>query len=101
MKPRLRRTSLVASAGALLALFVAVGALGAYRYGDAYWLYRGFPPPKDPAFVKQTGTTQEISVQSAALGGRSQQIEVYLPPGYGSASTRSYPVIDLLHGCSG
>src|SRR5438067_3682836 len=101
MKPRLRRTSLVASAGALLALFVAVGAIGAYRYGYAYWLYRGFPPPKDPAFVKETGTTQELSVASPALGGRSQSVEVYLPPGYETSPTRRYPVVYLLHGFPG
>ena len=101
MKPRLRRTSLVASAGALLALFVAVGALGAYRYGYAYWLYRGFPPPRDPAFVTKTGTAQEISVTSPALGGRSQPVEVYLPPGYSDSPARRYPVVYLLHGFPG
>src|SRR5437763_915540 len=101
MKPRLRRTSLVAAAGALLALFVAVGALGAYRYGYAYWLYRGFPPPRDPAFVTKTGTAQEISVTSPALGGRSQPVEVYLPPGYSDSPARRYPVVYLLHGFPG
>jgi enterochelin esterase-like enzyme len=40
-------------------------------------------------------------VQSAALGGRSQQVEVYLPPGYDSSPTRRYPVIYLLHGFPG
>ena len=77
------------------------GALGVYRYTRNYWLYRGFPPPKDPAFVTTPGTTEEISVQSAALGGRSQQVEVYLPPGYASDPTRRYPVFYLLHGFPG
>jgi enterochelin esterase-like enzyme len=83
------------------ALFVAGGAVGVYRYGWNYWLYRGFPPPKDPAFVTTAGTTQEISVPSPALGGRTQQVVVYLPPGYASNPTRRYPVFYLLHGFPG
>ena len=96
-----RRTALLAASLALLGLFLAVGAVGAYRYGHDYWLYRGFPAPKDPAFVKQTGTAQEISVRSPALGGRSQPVEIYLPPGYASSPLRRYPVIYLLHGFPG
>ena len=83
------------------ALFVAGGALGVYRYGWNYWLYRGFPPPKDPAFVTTPGTTESISVQSPALGGRNQDVEVYLPPGYANDPTRRYPVFYLLHGFPG
>ena len=82
-------------------LFLAGGALGVYRYVRGYWLYRGFPPPKDPAFVVTHGTTDEISVGSAALGGRSQQVVVYLPPGYATDPTRRYPVFYLLHGFPG
>ena len=85
----------------LLMLFVAGGGLGAYRYARGYWLYRGFPPPQDPAFVRQTGTAETISVQSPALGGRSQPVEVYLPPGYADSPNRRYPVIYLLHGFPG
>jgi len=85
----------------LAVAFVAGGALGVYRYAWNFWLYRGFPPPKDPAFVTTTGTTDEISVRSAALGGRSQQVEVYLPPGYASQPSRRYPVFYLLHGFPG
>ena len=84
-----------------LAGFLTVGAVGLWRYGWNYWLYRGFPPPKDPAFVTTAGTTQEISVSSPALGGRSQQVVVYLPPGYASNPTRRYPVFYLLHGFPG
>jgi enterochelin esterase-like enzyme len=84
----------------LAVLFVAGGALGVYRYAWNFWLYRGFPPPKDPAFVTTTGTTEEISVRSPALGGRSQQVDVYLPPGY-ATSTKRYPVLYLLHGFPG
>jgi hypothetical protein len=81
----MRRDSrpLFAAAGAvILVAFVGVGALGLLRYLRGYWLYRGFPPPKDPAYVSRPGTEQEISVASPALGGRSQQVLVYLPPGY-------------------
>jgi len=94
-----RRLLLLAAAGAVL-LFLLVGALGLYRYLDSYWLYRGFPPPKDPAFVKQQGTTQTIHVTSPAIGGRSEQVVVYLPPDY-AQSTQRYPVLYLLHGFPG
>jgi enterochelin esterase-like enzyme len=94
-----RRLLLPAGAAALL-LFVGIGALGLYRYLDSYWLYRGFPPPHDPAFVTQQGTVQTIRVQSAAVGGRSQRVLVYLPPDY-ATSTQRYPVLYLLHGFPG
>jgi enterochelin esterase-like enzyme len=91
-----------AALGAVLVLaFVGVGALGAYRYLRGYWLYRGFPPPADPAFVAQAGTTQTLGVTSPALGGRTQQVIVYLPPGYGTDTSRRYPVLYLLHGFPG
>ncbi len=81
--------------------FVGVGALGLYRYGRGFWLYRGFPPPRDPAFVGSTGTAERIYVQSAALGGRRQAVDVYLPPGYDASPRRRYPVFYLLHGFPG
>ena len=80
---------------------VAIGALGAYRYLQNYWLYRGFPPPKDPAYVQQTGTALQLSVKSRALGGRSQEVDVYLPPGYSTHPNARYPVFYLLHGFPG
>jgi enterochelin esterase-like enzyme len=98
---RTRRALLASGAGLLTCLFVAGGAVGVYRYGWNYWLYRGFPPPKDPAFVTNQGTTEQISIASPALGGRSQQVVVYLPPGYASNPTRRYPVFYLLHGFPG
>jgi hypothetical protein len=55
-----------------LAAFVAVGSLGLYRYLDNYWVYRGFPPPRDPGFVTARGTAERFYVTSPALGGRSQ-----------------------------
>src|SRR6266700_5596712 len=90
-----------ASAVVLACAFVAVGFVGADRYARNYWLYRGFPPPRDPAYVTQPGSSQHIHVASAALGGRLQGVYVYLPPGYNDAPNRRYPVLYLLHGFPG
>ena len=81
--------------------FLAVGFVGVDRYGRNYWLYRGFPPPHDPAFVKERGTVQHLKVASAALGGRKQDVYVYLPPGYEQQPHRRYSVVYLLHGFPG
>jgi enterochelin esterase-like enzyme len=99
--PRGRRTfgwsvALVATAAALTA-----GLAGVYRYLDNFWLYRGYAPPRDPAWVKQRGTVQTIAVSSPAIGGRSQQVIVFLPPGYTTHPRRRYPVFYLLHGSPG
>jgi enterochelin esterase-like enzyme len=85
----------------IAAAFIAVGFVGVKRYGTNYWLYRGFPPPVDPAYVKVKGVEKRISVTSAALGGRRQEVYVYLPPGYASHPRKRYPVIYLLHGFPG
>jgi len=85
----------------VLAAFVAVGLLGAFRYGTDYWRYRGFPPPRDPAYVQAKGTVDKLTVPSPALGGRAQEVYVYLPPGYASTPNRRYPVLYLLHGFPG
>src|SRR5713226_8963535 len=82
----------VAGVALLLALFLIVGGIGLDRYLRNFWLYRGFSPPVDPAFVTQKGTVETIKVTSPALGGRSQQVIVYLPPGYASHPHRRYPV---------
>src|SRR5205809_886121 len=90
--------------GLACAVLVAGGALGTFRYLRNYWLYRGFDPPRDPAFVRQlgdVGTTQRLYVASAALGGRRQPVDVYLPPGYAQDPARRYPVFYRLHGCPG
>lgn len=89
-----------AAAAALLA-FVAVGALGLYRYIDNYWVYRGFAPPRDAPFVKVRGESQRFYLASPALGGRRQPVDVYLPPGYASHPKQRYPVMYLLHGVPG
>ena len=85
----------------LLAAFLAVGGIALYRYVDNFWLYRGFAPPRDPAWVTERGTTIRLYVKSAALGGRSQPVDVYLPPGYASHPNRRYGVLYLLHGVPG
>ena len=85
----------------LLASFLGVGGIGVYRYLQNYWLYRGFRPPKDPAFVQARGTTERFYVASAALGGRRQPVDVYLPPGYAEHPNRRYAVFYLLHGFPG
>lgn len=87
--------------GAALAALVAVGLVGTYRYVENYWLYRGFAPPRDPAYVRQQGTSERFYLASAALGGRRQPIDVYLPPGYRIHPHRRYPVLYLLHGVPG
>jgi enterochelin esterase-like enzyme len=95
-----RKPLLLAAPAAAFTLFLSVGLLGVYRYVNSFWLYRGFPPPHDPSFVHQFGTFQTIRVTSPAVGGRSQRVVVYLPPGYATA-TRRYPVLYLLHGFPG
>ena len=86
---------------AALSAFLAVGAVGLYRYVEGYWLYRGFAPPRDPAYVHVHGTQQRFYLASAALGGRRQPVDVYLPPGYATHPHRRYPVLYLLHGVPG
>jgi enterochelin esterase-like enzyme len=91
-----RTAALVATAAALTA-----GLIGVYRYLDNFWLYRGYAAPHDPAWVTERGTAQTIAVTSPAIGGRSQQVIVYLPPGYAAHPRRRYPVFYLLHGSPG
>jgi enterochelin esterase-like enzyme len=84
-----------------LALLLAVGIVAGYRYVDNFWVYRGFQPPHDAAWVRRRGTTQRFYLASAALGGRRQPVDVYLPPGYASHPRRRYGVLYLLHGVPG
>jgi enterochelin esterase-like enzyme len=93
-----------AASGAFVLVFVVVGTTGLLRYGRNFWLYRGFAPPRDPAFVKalgDVGTTKRLYVRSPALGDRPQPVDVYLPPGYEAQPSRRYPVFYLLHGFPG
>jgi enterochelin esterase-like enzyme len=97
--PRLAPRAVAVSAA--VSAFVAVGLLGTYRYLDNYWVYRGFAPPKDAAYVRAHGEASRFYVASPALGGRRQPVDVYLPPGYGSHPHLHYPVVYLLHGFPG
>jgi enterochelin esterase-like enzyme len=92
---------LAAGVGAALAAFLVVGLFGVRGYVDNFLLYRGFPPPREPAFVKHPGTLVKLGVPSSALGGRHQETYVYLPPGYASHPHERYPVLYLLHGFPG
>jgi enterochelin esterase-like enzyme len=95
-----RRWAVVGLATLAVVAFVAVGLLGVERYAWNYWLYRGFAPPQDPAYVTVQGTTEKIGVVSPALG-RTQTAYVYLPPGYAAHPHRHYPVVYLMHGFPG
>jgi enterochelin esterase-like enzyme len=90
----------VVAAAAALVAFLAVGLIGARAYVGNFLTYRGFDPPRDPAFA-QPGTLQRIDVPSPALGGRRQEAYVYLPAGYAQSPSRRYPVLYLLHGFPG
>jgi putative tributyrin esterase len=98
---RHNRLALWALGATATILAVGGGLIGTYRYLDNYWLYRGFAPPKDPAFVTSKGKFVHFDVRSAALGGRRQPVYLYLPPGYGTHPARRYPVVYLLHGFPG
>ena len=99
----LRRVDVVTGAlvAALGVCFLAGGLWGAHRYLANFLTYRGFAPPRDPALVTTPGTTVKLDVPSAALGGRSQEVYVYLPSGYAAHPQRRYPVVYLLHGFPG
>jgi len=88
-------------AAAALAAFVAVGLIGARGYLENFLQFSGFAPPREPAYVTQPGTVQRLELASAALGGRKQEVYVYLPSGYAQHPGRRYPVLYLLHGFPG
>jgi putative tributyrin esterase len=89
------------------------GLLGAYRYLDTYWLYRGFPSPSQPrsVLVHRHGAARRVAVEPAsvqkltlttrALGGFPDTVYVVLPPGYARHPGQRYPVLYLLHGNPG
>ena len=84
-----------------LSLVVGVGLVGAVHYVRGFLLYRGFPPPRDPAFVRAKGTAEHLYVRSPALGDRRQPVDVFLPAGYATHPAERYAVMYLLHGFPG
>lgn len=100
-RARANRLAIWAVGAAATIVVVSGGLIGTYRYLDNYWLYRGFAPPRDPAFVATKGRLEHFTVKSAALGGRRQSVDVYLPPGYDTHPAERYPVVYLLHGFPG
>ena len=86
---------------AALAGFLAVGLVGLRGYVNNFLRYRGFDPPREPAFVTRPGVTLRVTVPSAALGRRNQETYVYLPSGYAQHPHRRYAVLYLLHGFPG
>ena len=90
---RLRRVGL----GLIAALIVAIGAAGAYGYGQAYSLHRGFAPI---ARLPGAGVSrvETVTFYSAALHRRADYV-IALPAGY--SARRRYPVMYLLHGAPG
>jgi enterochelin esterase-like enzyme len=98
---RANRLALWAVSAAVTIVAVSAGLIGTYHYLDNYWLYRGFAPPKDPAFVSSKGRLVRFEVRSPALGGRRQPVDVYLPPGYATHPAERYPVVYMLHGFPG
>lgn len=101
LERQLRRSPVWAVLALFLLTVLPLGLLGAARYLNNFWLYRGYPPPSAPAFVTQHGTTETFAVTSPAIGGRQQKVVVYLPPGYAQHPSRRYPVFYLLHGFPG
>jgi enterochelin esterase-like enzyme len=98
---RWRRAARRGLGAAGIAALLVAGAVGFFRYLDNFWLYRGFPPPRDPSFVTSVGSVQRFYVKSSAIGGRTQPVDVYLPPGYAQKPRERYPVFYLLHGVPG
>ena len=87
--------------GVVVAAWLLVGSLGAWAYGNSYWVYRGFAPPVDPPGVA-AGRLVHAAVYSPALG-RQATYNVYLPPGYAAAARQGtrFRVLYLLHGTPG
>jgi enterochelin esterase-like enzyme len=83
--------------GAAVSGWLLAGLLGVGSYGNDYYLYRGFPAPKDSPGVA-AGRFAQVHFYSAALHQRRSYL-VYLPPGYARLALQGkrFPVIYLLH----
>ncbi len=94
-------------------LLLLAGSAGIVQYVRTYWLYRGFNPPTNPSSVDarlgkhvkrvsvQPGVQEVIYVKSGAIGGRTEPVYVFLPPGYFQHPKERYPVYYALHGTPG
>ena len=80
---------------------IAAGALGLTRYVNDYVQNRGFGAPISTVSRAQQGHIVSLSVASPALGGKREQVLVYLPADYAQNASRRYPVVYLLHGTPG
>jgi len=82
-------------------VWIAIGVQGAFSYGHAYWVYRGFEPPKDPPGISPGRLIVQHFYSPSLKEERS--FKVYLPPGYvaDSAAGRRFPVVYVLHGSPG
>jgi enterochelin esterase-like enzyme len=77
------------------------GVHGAVVYGNNYYRFRGFPPPRTPKGVPN-GRLVHVNFFSPALGQRRSYF-IFLPPGYAAAAAhgRRFPVYYFLHGSPG
>jgi enterochelin esterase-like enzyme len=92
-RPRTARLIVLA-----VALALAAGLFGAYRYWESYYQHRGFNPVVLRSGAR-TGHRELVWFYSPALHRRADYL-VYLPPGYDPARRR-YPTYYLLHGSPG
>ena len=92
-----RRTLRRALAIVAVAALAGAGLVGAYSYGQAYNLHRGFAALV-PFRRAGSGRLEAVRFYSPALH-RDADYLVYLPPHYSPA--RRYPVYYLLHGSPG
>jgi enterochelin esterase-like enzyme len=77
--------------------WVVVGLLGAYSYGQAYYVHRGFTPLVQLPRAG-TGRLESVNFYSVSLHRQASYL-AYLPPGY--QPSHRYPVLYLLHGMPG
>ena len=85
-----------------LALGLAAFGLASFAgYAAAYMSNRGFGSPVSSVPAPEQGRIVTIPVRSAALGGATEHVLVYLPSAYRRNPGRRFPVVYLLHGTPG
>jgi enterochelin esterase-like enzyme len=111
--PSRSRAPRLAAVAAAAAIGAGLGALAIRHPGGEVSARRALPSPLEAAFTIEApapsfqrlsadaagSTIESVRFRSASLG-REGSFLVYLPPGYASSS-RSYPVLYLLHGRDG